>query len=153
MSGGVVPRSFERSVVIDAPPGPVWAFLTEPALMKRWMADPGMELEIETDWSPGSRIATRGRHHVRFSNIGTVLEFQPPTSLSYTHLSSLSRLPDAPSSYTTLAFVLAPGCGSTSVTLRASGFPTLAIFKHQEFYWRGSLPILKDAVERELSAT
>jgi hypothetical protein len=116
--------------------------------MKTWMGEPEMAVQIDVDWVIGSPIVVKGVHHVPFKNTGTVLAFEPETCLAYTHLSSLSRLPDEPSSYTILEFRLATVNDATSLELRASGFPTASIFKHLEFYWGGTLEILKRHVER-----
>src|SRR5262249_3693843 len=105
------------------------------------------------DWHVGGTIVVSGTlHRVRARNAGLILEFNPPTSLSYTHLSSLSRLPDQSESYTTLAFTLHPVDDRTSLTLVATGFPTETIFKHLQFYWRGTLGILKQYTERRWEA-
>ena len=34
------------------------------------------------------------------------------------------------------------------LTVALSGFPTEAILKHLDFYWRGALGLLKDHLER-----
>src|SRR5688572_2249138 len=99
-------QSFEQTLLINAPANAVWDSLTQSQLMKEWMGEPEMSLEIETDWIVGGPMIVRGFHHVPFENIGAVLEFEPTTRLAYTHLSSLSRLPDVPENHTTLEFVL-----------------------------------------------
>lgn len=142
------PTSFEHSIIINAPIEHVWDALTDVEQMKAWMGEPEMALQIDVDWVIGSPIVVRGVHHASFKNTGMVLAFEPETCLAYTHLSSLSRLPDKPSSYTTLEFRTATANDATSLKLRASGFPTASIFKHLEFYWRGTLEILKRHVER-----
>lgn len=70
--------------------------------------------------------------------------------LTYTHLSSLSRLPDNPENHTTLKFTLDSIGGTTSLSLVVTGFPSDTIFKHLQFYWGGTLDILKQHVERRL---
>lgn len=135
------------TVDIDAPPAAVWRALTIPAVMTTWMADAEMRLEIETDWTVGGPIAQRGFHHVAFRNTGTVLRVEPERALAYTHLSSLSRLPDTPANHTVIEFALAPVDESTALTLTLRQFPTETIARHLEFYWRGTLGILKQAVE------
>ena len=73
-----------NSVTIDAPPSEVWRALTDPDLMKQWMAEPEMRLEIFTDWKVGSPIVVKGHHNnVDFENRGTVLEFEPNSILRY----------------------------------------------------------------------
>jgi uncharacterized protein YndB with AHSA1/START domain len=148
-----MPQRFVHTVVIDAPPWFVWESLTRTERIKEWIADPQMEIAIETDWSVGGPIIMRGFHHVPFTNSGLVLAFEPPTRLSYTHLSSISRLPSRPESYTTLDFHLDPVGHHTSLELAATGFPTEAIFKHLEFYWRATLEILKQHAQRRWGLT
>lgn len=142
-----MPNSFEKITTINAPIDRVWLFLTDISLMKKWMADPEMALEIETDWKIGSPIVMRGFHHAPFTNIGKVLEFSPPNLLAYTHLSSLSELADESTNYSTLKFFLSSIEGSTSIEFMASGFPTDSIFKHLLFYWGSTLEILKQRLE------
>jgi uncharacterized protein YndB with AHSA1/START domain len=137
----------DRTIDIDAPPALVWRALTDPVQMKRWMAEPEMELEILTDWAVGSPIVVRGFHHVKFENTGSVLRFEPERALAYTHLSSLSRLPDTPESYSVLSFTLVPSERRTSLILTIRDFPTHTIFKHIDFYWRTTLVLLKQFIE------
>lgn len=144
-----ISASFEHSTIIDSPIERVWDALTDIEQMKAWMGEPEMALEIDADWAIGSPIVVRGVHHASFKNTGMVLALEPPTRLAYTHLSSLSRLPDEPSSYTTLEFRMTPVDDATSLKLRASGFPTASIFKHLEFYWGGTLEVLRRHVERQ----
>lgn len=50
----------DRTIDIDAPPAVMWRALRDPVQMKRWMAEPTMELEILTDWAVGRPIVVRG---------------------------------------------------------------------------------------------
>lgn len=148
-----VPPSFAHSVVIDAPVARVWRFLTDIGCMKAWMGEPEMALDVATDWVVGTPIVVRGVHHVPFENTGSVLAFDPPTRLAYSHRSSLSRLPEVPASYVTLDFLLQDAGGATTLTLTASGFPTASIYRHLQFYWGSTLEILKRQVERGMGAS
>jgi uncharacterized protein YndB with AHSA1/START domain len=141
-------QSFEETILINASAKAVWNSLTHSHLMKDWMGEPEMAIEVETDWTVGGPIVVRGFHHVPFENTGTVLEFEPMARLAYTHLSSLSRLPDVPANHTTLEFALKHIGDTVSLTFVATGFPAGAIFKHLQFYWSGTLEILKQHVER-----
>jgi uncharacterized protein YndB with AHSA1/START domain len=80
---------------INAPPSQVWRALTDPDLMRLWMGEPEMRVEI-----------VKAHHHVDFENKGTVLHFEPNSILRYSHLSSLSRLPDKSENYTVIEFGL-----------------------------------------------
>ncbi|MDR6841733.1 SRPBCC family protein [Pseudoxanthomonas sacheonensis] len=141
-------QSFEQTIFIAAPANAVWESLTQSQLMKEWMGEPEMAIEVETDWTVGGPIVVRGFHHVPFENTGAVLEFEPRARLAYTHLSSLSRLPDVPENHTTLEFTLESIGDTAFIAFAATGFPSDTIFKHLQFYWSGTLEILKQHVER-----
>jgi uncharacterized protein YndB with AHSA1/START domain len=138
----------QYGVTIGAPPAAVWEALTTPELMKQWMGEPEMDVAVETDWVVGGPIRVTGFHHARFENRGTVLRFEPNQELRYSHLDSVSRLPDVPENYSVIDFRLTPVEGGTSLTVTLSGFPTESILKHLEFYWRGTIGVFKKFVER-----
>lgn len=148
-----VPPSFTHSVLIGAPAAQVWRFLTDIGCMKAWMGEPEMALDIATDWTVGAPFVVRGVHHVPFENTGSVLAFDPPTRLAYSHRSSLSRLPELPESYVVFDFLLQDVDGGTSLTLTASGFPTMSIYRHLQFYWGSTLEILRRQVEQAMEAS
>jgi uncharacterized protein YndB with AHSA1/START domain len=139
----------ENSVTIDALPSEVWRALTDPDLMKQWMAEAEMGLGIITEWKVGSPIIVKGRHNnVDFENKGTVLEFEPNSILRYSHLSSVSRLPDKAENYTVIEFRLARAEeNSTLLKVRTSNFPSESIFKHWEFHWRVTIEVVKRFIE------
>src|ERR1051326_6401781 len=87
-----------KTVIINAPTSQVWEALTNPSLMQKWMFE--KEIIFITDWQIGGPIITRGDlHGIHFENNGLVLQFEPEKVLRYSHLSSISRLPDKPESY------------------------------------------------------
>ena len=135
-----------KSVTIHAPTTRVWAALTEPALMQRWMAE--SEIEILTDWQVGSPILIRGvLHKVKFENRGQVLRFEPEKRLQYTHLSSLSHLPDQIEHHTLFEFRLTPLLDQTDLSLTVSNCVSDAIYHHLAFYWPVALNMLRKLVE------
>jgi uncharacterized protein YndB with AHSA1/START domain len=137
-----------KTIHINAPTSAVWETLTQPELMKRWMSE--TDLDILTDWRVGNPFIVRGLlHRVKFENKGTVLQFEPEKLLQYSHLSSLSRLPDKPESYTILEFSLTPINDQTALTFTASNFPTEMIYKHFRFYWNVTLEIIKRMIEKQ----
>ncbi len=115
--------------------------------MIEWLGEPDMEIEVDTSWQINSPIIIKGFHHARFENKGLVLTFDKERTLSFTHLDSISRLPDAPESYSTLTFTLAPVGNATQLMLIIENFPTVSIQKHLEFYWRTTLLAIKDKIE------
>jgi uncharacterized protein YndB with AHSA1/START domain len=143
-------QPIERNITINAPRPAVWDALTNPDAIPRWMGEPEMGIEVITDWKVGGPILITGFHHVAFRNRGTILRFEPESALRYTHLSSVSGLPDEPSSYTTIGFELAPVADRTSVTLTVENFPDEVIFKHLELYWRVTMEVLRKFIEQRL---
>ena len=139
----------ENSATIDAPPSVVWRALTDPDLMKQWVAEPVMGIEITTDWKVGSPIGVKGRHNqVDFENKGTVLQFEPHSILRYSHLSSISRLPDTAENYTIIEFRLKQAAkNSTSLIVNTSNFPGESGFEHWQYYWRVTIEVLKRFIE------
>ena len=144
----VTTQQIEKTILINAPAITVWAALTEPTLMKQWMAEPEMALEITTSWIVGEPILMRGHHHITFENRGTVRHVEPPHHLRYAYLSSISHLSDRPEHYSTIDFRLTPLEEQTTLVLTLSNFPTLAIYKHVDFYWQVALTLLKKLVEQ-----
>jgi uncharacterized protein YndB with AHSA1/START domain len=142
-----VPESIKKEIVILAPVSKVWEALTSPDIVRQWMGEPEMKLEIETSWEVGQPMTIRGFHHVKFENKGRVLNFKPERTLKYDYLSSVSRLPDVPENYTAIEFKLTAVSDGTLLEVNLNGFPTETILKHVEFYWQGTLGILKNLCE------
>jgi uncharacterized protein YndB with AHSA1/START domain len=141
------PKIMNKTVQINATTSKVWQMLTTPELMKKWMMS-DIDIEIITDWKVGSPIEIRGTMNGKdFENKGTVLQFKPERALQYSHLSSLSRLPDRPENYAVVAFRLNPPGDQTTLTLTLSNFATESIYKHVAFYWNVTLEVLKQMIE------
>ena len=138
---------FSTAVTINAEPAEVWTVLTNPGLMSKWMAEPEMKVEILTSWKVNTPIIISGFHHVKFENKGTVLQYENEQKLRYTHLSSISRLPDIPENYSIFEFILLPIDNNTVLTLNITNFPTETIRKHLELYWRTTVVEIKRILE------
>jgi uncharacterized protein YndB with AHSA1/START domain len=136
-----------KTVNIKASPSIIWNTLTNIKLMKQWMGEPELELEIITDWKIGNPITIKGFHHVKFENKGTILQFEPNKILKYDYLSSISKLPDKSENHTVIEFRLVPSENQTLLTLTISNFPTESIFKHVDFYWNTTIGIIKKSIE------
>jgi uncharacterized protein YndB with AHSA1/START domain len=139
-------KIYTKTVIINAPVSKVWHTLTDPSCMKRWMHDDA--IHILTDWTVGSPMVIEGiLHGLHFKNNGTVLKFNTGSSLQYSHLSSLSALPDETQNYSVIEFDLTPTNYQTTLTLTLSNFPTETIYKHLELYWKATLQVFKNLVE------
>jgi uncharacterized protein YndB with AHSA1/START domain len=138
---------FSTTITIDCDPAKVWATLTDLKIMELWLGEPEMKIQVQTDWKVNKAICIRGFHHGAFENKGTVLQYDEEKKLSYSHLSSISRLSDKPENYSVLEFTLTPTDSCTQLTLIISRFPTETIRKHLEFYWRTTIVTIKKTVE------
>src|ERR1700743_1126539 len=90
-----IPQTVSKLIRLNASSKEVWEALTRPELMKTWMSD--SEIEIVTTWEVGSPIIINAQevsYKTAFKNTGVVLQFLKDQVLEYSHLSSLSRLPD-----------------------------------------------------------
>ena len=141
------PQLIEKSILIQAGTLEVWKHLISPDLMKQWMGDPEMNIEIISDWKVGSGFTIKGFHHEHFENKGTILQVEPETIFQYNFLSSLSNLADEPNNYTIITFTLTPKVEQIELTVEAANFPTETIYKHLEFYWNGTIEIIKLKIE------
>lgn len=140
---------FEKTVIINANPATVWNTLTNVKLVRQWMGDAEMKLEIETVWKISSPFIIRGFHHVKFENRGSILQYEPNRILQYTHLNSLSRLEDKPKNYSVISFELKPAKHQTILTLTIENFPTETIYRHLSFYWMGTIEKIKRITEQQ----
>jgi uncharacterized protein YndB with AHSA1/START domain len=141
-------KIFSKTINIQASTSKVWSALTTPELMKIWMSE--TEIDIITDWKVGSPIIIRGQLSGKdFENKGIVLQFEAGKVLQYSHLSSLSRLPDESKSYSLFEFKLSPMETQTELTVTVSNFPTEVIYKHLAFYWNVTPGILKRMIEEQ----
>lgn len=139
--------SFSTNTTINASPAQVWKTLTTLETMTQWLGDPDMAIEVQTTWQINTPIIIKGFHHVQFENKGLILVFDKERKLSFTHLDSISKLPDIPESYSTLTFNLEPMGNETILSLIIENFPTESIRKHLEFYWRTTLVMIKNKAE------
>ncbi len=143
-------QEIKNTTVIDAPVSIVWENLTNPKRMKLWMGEPEMNLEIISSWKAGQPIIIKGFHHVKFENKGKLLTKEVNRILKYNYISSISRLTDQPENYTVVEFQLIPMENRTNLILTLSNFPTESIFRHVDFYWKGTIKILKDSIEKRI---
>jgi uncharacterized protein YndB with AHSA1/START domain len=141
--------AINEAIVINAPVAEVWKHLTTIELIKTWMLDTDMQLEINTNWQVGSPILFKGNlHHTPFENKGTIVQYQKEKMVEYTHLSSLSKLPYTPENFCHITFELSSQEQASTLTLTISNFPTESIYKHMKFYWKTAIEVLRKQVEK-----
>ncbi|GEJ43605.1 hypothetical protein CRS_02130 [Chryseobacterium sp. ON_d1] len=115
--------------------------------MSEWLGDPEMNIEVQTDWKVNSPILIRGFHHVNFENKGIILQYDKEKRLSFSHLSSVSKLVDKKQNYTVIEFILTSVDRQTQLTVNIENFPTETIRKHFEFFWRTTIFTIKEIAE------
>ena len=141
-------KPFHQAVLINSTPPVIWNYLTDPELMKQWMGEPEMQLQVKTEWEVGTPIIITGFHHVNFENRGLVLRFEPNKVVSYSHLSSVSRLPALKENYSVFAFLLSSIENKTLLEVTVENFPTEIIYKHLVLYWKSTAGLLKEIIEK-----
>ena len=150
-------KTVTQSIQIAATPESVWLALTEPGAAEKWR-----NADFKTDWTPGVPFDITARvGPKKYRDKGLVLRFDPPKVLEYTYWSSLSGLPDTPDSRSTVTISLDPRDEATLLTVEQQVPPSPVRrgkdweigpesgWKHVEFYWRMTLPLLKAVVERD----
>lgn len=132
------------AVEVSASPRQVWAALTDPVQVKRYM----FGAEVESDWQPGSRVVWRGEYEGRrFEDKGQVLEADPGRLLKVTHFSPLSGQEDIPENYHTLTYELEGAGDRTRVSLTQDNNSSPEEAEHSRRNWEMMLGRLKEVVE------
>jgi len=99
---------------INVPPKKVWDALTNKEKLRSFF----FGSEIDSTWKVGAPITFRGEFNGhRYEDKGVIKTVQPEKKLSFTHWSSLSKMPDKPENYHIVTFDLAPAGNGTEVTL------------------------------------
>jgi uncharacterized protein YndB with AHSA1/START domain len=138
-----MPDSVDVSIDIHAPASEVWAALTLPDLVKRYM----MGATIDTDWKVGHPITWSGEWQGKpYQDKGVVKAVTPERLLSVTHWSPLSPLADTPENYHTVTYELRPVGSATRVTLTQENL-TGATAEQSRKNWQPVLDGLKQTAE------
>ncbi len=134
-------------VNLHAPMDKVWEALTDPALIKQWF----FGVDTETTWTIGSSIVHKGEYQGKpYEDKGVVLNFHPPTTLAYSHWSSVSGLPDSEENYQNVTFSLFDRGDFTDLTVTEQNLPSEEAKAVSDTNWRMVLDSLKELLEKEL---
>ena len=140
MTGHVATAEIE----IDASPGEVWAALTDPAQIKKYM----FGSDVETDWQEGSPIVWKGEYEgTSYEDKGEILEVEPERRLKLTHFSAMSGDEDVPENYHTLVYELDERNGGTHISLSQDNNSSEEAAEHSRANWEKMLAGLKQVVE------
>jgi uncharacterized protein YndB with AHSA1/START domain len=129
-------------IQIDASPETVFAFLTEPARMKTWLAE-----LVDADCRPGGIFRVTGPRGASIE--GTYLEIVPNRKVVFTWGGLEGLAPGA----STVEFRVEPHGADTLLRLRHYGLPKSRIEPHRDSWAMFGLPKLKDAAEGRPPAT
>lgn len=130
---------------ISASPTQVWAVLTDPEQIKKFM----FGAEVETDWQPGSPIIWKGVYEGKeYEDKGEILAVEPGRLLKVTHYSPLSGQPDKPENYHTLTYELAESGTATKLSLSQDNNASEEEAEHSRGMWEMLVNGVKEAAER-----
>src|ERR671912_48383 len=105
---------------ISAPPEQVWAALTDPKEIARYM----FGTSVEATWRPGSSITWSGEWGGKpYQDKGEILEVEQPRRLKLTHFSPLTGQEDKPENYHTVTYELTDRGDKTHLTLKQDNNP------------------------------
>ncbi len=129
---------------VAAPPERVWAALTEPEQIARYLAGS----LVTTSWEVGAPITWEGQYDGHsYQDKGTVLVYDEPRELSMTHYSPLMGQPDQPESYHTIVYTLTPTDSGTLLELTQDGNDSEEQAEQFSRNWQSMLDGLKAHVE------
>lgn len=136
--------SASASIVINASRQSVWEAVTRPELVKQYF----FGTNLVTNWQVGSPILFRGEWEGKsYEDKGTVLDFEPLESLSYSYWSSMGGTEDKPENYQRLRYQLEELDGKTKLTITQENAATQESADHSAGNWQMVLEGLKKVVE------
>lgn len=140
-------KTYISKVVMDinASPETVWRALTNPNEVKQYM----MGAALETDWKVGGPVVWRGEFKgKKFEDRGTVLHYNKPEHLAYTHISSASSEMDDSENHREIHIHLSKKEDKTNLVLTQDNNATLEAKRESEKNWRLMLQGLKKFAEK-----
>ena len=140
-------KAVAKTITIHAPAAKVWEALTHPQFIEAWLTENGTTT-ISSDWKIGSPILFTGIwHKIKYTDKGTILQFEPEKVLAYSYWSKFSRLPDRLENYSVIEFRLTPVENQTLLTLTHSNLVAEGMVGHTNFYWNSTLNRISERVE------
>ena len=131
------------TTIIHAPLEKVWDALTNPAIIKLYF----FGTNLVTDWKPGSPLTFHGEWEGQaYEDKGTVLEYTPNKSLSYSYLSSWSQKPDLPENYLLVTYAVEPVEDGTKLTITQTNYDAERA-AHSEGNWASVMEGMRKIVE------
>ncbi len=124
--------------------GQVWAALTDPELIKKYM----FGSQVFTDWHEGSSILWKGEYEGKaYEDKGNIVAVDTNKRLEVTHFSPLSQQEDVPENYHTLVYELEDHGDTTRVSLSQDNNASEEGAANAKGTWEMLLAGLKQVVE------
>lgn len=135
----------QASVTIQAPLSQVWQALTEAKMVKQYL----FGTDMETTWKVGSPILFKGQWEGKaYADKGTVLNFQPEETFSYSYWSNFSGTEDKPENYQNISFDLKTiSDGQVEVTVTQENASSQESANHSAENWKKVLDSMKKLLE------
>jgi len=151
MTHAVVFETIEIAADADA----VWNAIIDRDKGRIWRS-----ADYETDWTEGAPITITAQiGPKRYRDTGRVLRVERPLVLVYEFLPRVSGLPDLPQNYSRVTLKTATTGSGTRLSVEHTVPPSPirrgknfeigpeSGEKHVAFYWRSTLPLLRDLIE------
>ncbi len=136
--------STQTSVIIQAPRQKVWDAITKPEIVKQYF----FGTNLVTDWKVGAPLFFRGEWQGKsYEDRGTVLAFEPMTTLAFNYWSALSGKQDKPELRQIVRYELDDAAGGIRLTIHQSNVGSQAAADPSAENWRGVLQSLKRLLE------
>jgi len=122
--------SVSQSVIVKADVNKVWKALTDPSIIKDYL----FGTETVTDWKVGSPIIFQGEYQgQQYKDKGTILEFVPMKTISYSYWSGFTGLEDKPENYSKVSYLVQPiDANTTQFTWTQKGFGSEEGYNHSK---------------------
>ena len=132
------------SILTNASQEKTWDALINPDAIKQYM----FGTTVTTGWREGKPISWKGEWQGKpYEDTGIVLRFEPEDTLSYTHYSPLSGLPDTEENHAVVTINLTSEATGTRITLTQDHNATEDAKAHSEKNWNMMLEGLKKYLE------
>lgn len=133
-----------KSILINADRLRVWAALTNPQTIRRYLYD----AETITDWKVGRPIVFQGEvEGQKWQDKGTILEIEPGDLLRYSYWSGYCGMEDLPENYASVTYRLVSKGGETLLTITQQGYASEESRQSSDNGWKIILEKIKEIVE------
>ena len=136
--------SVATEIHISAAPAAVWAALTDPDKIRRYL----FGTNTVCDWQVGSKITYSGEWQGReYVDKGEILASEPPHLLAMTYWSGFSGLADIPENYQRITYRLEAMKSGTKLAVLQEGLHSIEAREHSQANWKMVLEALKKVVQ------